>query len=395
MVSSLKSAIDLKAELNTLEALARDHSRKSRSDLARAIVRMFDRPELFLSVSGRTLVYDLLRLLVTEIESAVRREIAAAIHIQHDAPRSLVRVLANDDIDVAFPVLSQSKTLTDEDLIEIVRSRTIEHHLAIVDRPSLGASVSEALVETGNEEVVGALLRNKSAAVSPKTMEHLVDLTREVVSYRGPILNREELSSAQALRMFFWVSTALCDRIMEKFSFDRSVVDKMVTQLVRNEIRRVAENKRSSEDIATELKILMRREGRLSADMLIFVLREGEIPMFVTMFGKMTKLDELFIGRILNEKEGKGLAVACRSSDIGRIAFISIFALVQKMRAESEDTILRRLPAALEAYDLFPPEAADGVLEQWRQGADYASSLRTEEYKLRNRAPDTAAIRPH
>ena len=378
-------AIDIKAEGDALKALAQDTGRKSRSELARGILRMFGRPELFLGVRERAIAYDILQKLIAEIEIAVRRDIAAAVIAQRDVPRALARTLAHDEIDVAFAVLAQSPALTDEDMVEVIRARTIEHQLAIVDRPALSERVSDALVATDSEEVVVALLRNKSAEISPKSMAHLVDRSREIAAYRLPILDRDDLDSTLAMRMFFWVSTVLRDRIVEKFSLDAQVVDEMIAQLVRNEIRQVAQEKRSREETSAELRTLMQREGRMTADMLMIALREGEVPMFTSMFGKMAALDETVVGRLLFEHDGKGLAVACRSADISRIGFICIFALAQKMRAEDDKAIHRRLPTVLETYELFPRAAADQVLDQWRKGVEYAAAIRTGEYKLRRK----------
>lgn len=375
----------MQTEAATLQALAKDESRKSRSELARSVVRMFGRPELFLGIRERAIAYDILTKLILEIDPAVRRDIAAAVTVQRDAPRGLVRTLALDEIDIAFPILAQSPALAEADMIEVIRSRTIEHQLAIVDRPFLAESVSAALAATDDEEVVVALLRNKTATISAATMGLLVDRSRQIVSYRVPILDRDDLDSALATRMFFWVPTALCERIIAKLDIDPKTVDEMINQLVTIEVQRVAETKRSREDIAAELRTLMQREGRLTADMLIAVLREGEVPMFTSMFGKMIALNEQMIGRLLFEHDGRGLAVACRSVDIGRIGFISIFALAQKMRAESDDAIYRRLPAALDFYDLFTRPAANEVLERWRRGGDYAGAIRTIEYNLRQR----------
>ena len=171
-VMSSLFAIDMKTEGDSLEALAREGGRKSRAELTRSIVRMFSRPDLFLGVRERAIAYDILQKLIGEIEATVRRDVAAATAVQRDAPRTLVRALAHDEIDVAFGVLAQSPVLTDEDLIEVIGARTIEHHLAIVDRPTLSTQVSDALVATDSEEVVVALLRNKTAEISSKSMEH-------------------------------------------------------------------------------------------------------------------------------------------------------------------------------------------------------------------------------
>ena len=233
--------VNKQAEAAALQALAREGTRKSRSELARGVVGMFARPELFLGTGERALAYDILHKLIVDIEIAVRRDIAAVLAAQHDAPRDLIRALANDDIDVAFPVLAKSGVLDDPDLIQVIRDRTIEHRLAIVGRPSLSGQVSAALAKTDDEEVVVALLRNKSAEIFPDTLKDLVERSRKVVAYREPILDRDDLDSALALRMFFWVSTVLRDRIIEKFNLDRRITDDLIGQVVMNEVKKVAE----------------------------------------------------------------------------------------------------------------------------------------------------------
>lgn len=375
--------LDIHAEARALQSLAQDGSRRSQSELARALTRMFSRPEVFLGTGERAIVYDILGRLIARIETPAKRDVAAALAVQRDAPPGLTRVLAGEEIDIAFPVLAQSPTLGDPDIIDIIRTQSIEHQLAIVDRSALSEPVAAALAETGNQEVVVALLRNKAARISRKTMGDLVDQSRTVAPYRVPILDREDIESSLAMRMFFWVPPSLCERIIEKFSLEPQVIDELIRQLIGNEIRRVAEQRREAKAIAEELRTLMQREGRLNADMLMIALREGETGMFVSMFGKMTDLNEHMVGRILFEHDGKGLAVACRAAEIGRIAFVSIFALAQKMRAENDDVIHRRLPAALDAYDVFPRKAAAEVMAHWRRGMDYAGAIRTVEYKIR------------
>ncbi len=376
-------AADKLAEAAALQTLARERTPKSRSALARRAVGMFARPELFLGTGERALIYDILHKLILDIEISVRRDVSAILAAQRDVPRELILTLANDDIDVAFPVLAKSGVLDDADLIQIVRERTVDHRLAIVGRPSLSGQVSAALVKTGDEVVIVTLLRNKSADIFPDTMKDLVERSRMIASYREPILDRDDLGPALAVRMFLWVSTVLRDRIVEKFGLDRGVTDDLIGQVVMSEIKKVAEEKHSHREVSAELKKLMKHEGRLNADMLILALREGEVPLFVAMFGRMVTLGPHLIGRILFEQDGKGLAIACRSARIGRVAFTSIFALAQKMRAANTSAICQRLSSILDYFDSFTTAAADEVLDHWRRGVDYTGAIRAVERKIR------------
>lgn len=376
-------AMDRRAEAEALQALARDETRQSRSELARSVAGLFERAEVNLGAGERRIAFDILEKLILNVEIAIRRDIAATLAHQPDAPRDLILALANDEIGIAFPVLVKSGVLDDTDLITIVRARSVDHWTAIAGRPALSAHVSATLVATNSERTIVALLRNKTASIAPKTIEHLVERSHEVESYRAPLLDRDDLGPDLALRMFFWVSTVLRDRIVDKFKIDEKIVEDLVGQVVMNEVKHVAEDKRSRLEISAELKTLMKREGCLTADMLMVALREGEVPLFVTMFARMTALGEHLIGRMLFEQDGKGLAVACRSAGVGRIAFTSIFALAQKMRAADTSVIHRHLPAILAFYESFPREAADEVLGHWRKGSEYAGAIRTVEYRLR------------
>ncbi len=70
----------------------------------------------------------------------------------------LLKMLANDEIEVAGPVLKKSTVLQDLDLVEVIRNRTIEHQLAIAVREHVSERVSGALVEAGHEWVITTLL---------------------------------------------------------------------------------------------------------------------------------------------------------------------------------------------------------------------------------------------
>ena len=50
------------------------------------------------------------------------------------SPRDLVSALANDQIEVAHPILTQSTVLQDMELVEIIEHRTFGHQLAIAMR---------------------------------------------------------------------------------------------------------------------------------------------------------------------------------------------------------------------------------------------------------------------
>ena len=155
--------------------LARDKSGKRRQLLAETISDLFAGKSRVLSDRERTLMFDILHKMVHNAEMKVRRIITEQLSHLPDAPRDLVKLLANDEVEVAYLILRDSDVLEDEDLIEVIRHRTQEHNLAVSMRRSVSEGVTNALVETGDESVITTLLKNSGATLSLATMEFLVE----------------------------------------------------------------------------------------------------------------------------------------------------------------------------------------------------------------------------
>ena len=69
----------------------------------------------------RTLIFDILRRVISDAELAVRRKLSAQLAEFDDAPSDLVVALAKDEIEVAYPILTRSRALEDEQLIEVCK----------------------------------------------------------------------------------------------------------------------------------------------------------------------------------------------------------------------------------------------------------------------------------
>lgn len=181
-----------------LLSLARDKSGKRRKLLAETISDLFSGKGHVLTERERTLMFDILHKMVRNAEMAVRRIIAEQLSKISEAPKDLILLLANDEVEVAYSILHDSAVLQDEDLIEVIRHRTQEHHLAISVRRTVSEEVADALVETGDESVITTLLKNSGASLSLATMEFLVEESKRVDSFQEPILSRDDLEPALA-----------------------------------------------------------------------------------------------------------------------------------------------------------------------------------------------------
>ena len=135
-------------DVQNLLALAQDKSKSGRSMMIAAFTELCSGEERMLSARDRSIISDIVRQLLKEMEIPVRRAVAERLSRAPDASRELILALANDTIDVAYPILIHSEILQEDELIEIVLYRTMEHQVAIARRPHIGERVSGALVAT-------------------------------------------------------------------------------------------------------------------------------------------------------------------------------------------------------------------------------------------------------
>jgi len=106
-------------------------------------------------------------LLAEDIEARARAELAQRLAGVAQAPITVMKTLANDDIiDVAAPVLTQSSRLDDKTLISIAEQKGQDHLLAISSRHSISEQVTDVLVVRGNQQVVRSVAQNAGARFS-------------------------------------------------------------------------------------------------------------------------------------------------------------------------------------------------------------------------------------
>ena len=364
-----------------LISLAREKSVEGRNRLGQLMLAMFEGDGGDLSDRERQLMFDILSGIIHEIEMTVRQSLAERLADAGDAPEDLVNTLANDEIEVAYPILSRSGLLRDGELIEVVQRRTLEHQLAVATRKEISEAVSTALVETDNESVIVKLLHNENARISDTTMAYLVEQSERRDSFQEPLLRRNDLEENLAKRMFLWVSVALREFIVDRYEMDATTVDALLEEAAQREMNEAP--KRASGKKAAMLAEVLKDEGMVTPQMLVIALKDGEVPLFIALFCRLTGLREVLASRILFEPGGEGLAIACKGVGISKPIFSTVFSLSRNARAMDREQINKDLIEALKFYDRISSKGAEQVLRTWQLGSDYLGAIRQLQERMR------------
>lgn len=158
-----------------LESAIASGSKDKRVDALRRITDLFVADADRLNDQQIDVFDDVLSHLIKRIEGRALTELSQRLAPVNNAPLDVVRQLArNDDIAVAAPVLTQSRRLTDHDLIDIANTKAQGHLLAIAGRSQITPIVTDALLDRGDQQVFHKLAGNSGANFSDNGFATLV-----------------------------------------------------------------------------------------------------------------------------------------------------------------------------------------------------------------------------
>src|SRR5712671_5994551 len=173
---SSKSASTPESLLDELQTTLAHGTVARRVETLRRVIDLFLSGAVDYSHKQIELFDDVFQCLMKHIETSAKALLSNRLAPIDTAPPLTIRTLAFDDvIEVAAPVLSRSKRLDDETLIEAAHNKSQAHLMAISTRRVLSDTVTDVLVLRGNDEVVHSTVNNPGAEFSERGFTRLVD----------------------------------------------------------------------------------------------------------------------------------------------------------------------------------------------------------------------------
>ena len=361
--------------LEELLDLARDRSAAGRAHLLGAVGQLYCDDEAVLGSRERKLMEDILRQLVGEVERSVRKALAERLAASTTAPPELIWRLANDEAEVAFPILARSSLLSDSELVDIVRHKTTQHRLAIANRKPVTIPVSSALVESGEEQVVQTLLANMDAHISPEAFARIAEIAEECEALQAPLVSRSDLPSEVARRMHWYVSAALRQHLVTRFDIDPDVLDRSIEATVTALTPEVKRGEIQPKAGLTEEAAELMRGGAPAPELLTRLMRAGRFDLFEIVLARALDLRLAMLRRVLYEPGGQALAVGLRAIGTPRPDFAAIFLWSRRARPGDKQVAEDELARALRFYERISIPAARNVLRRWQRDPDYQAAI--------------------
>jgi len=161
--------------ISDIESAMHGASDAKRNDVLRRVTDLFIEQSDSIAPEQTALFDGVMGHLITHIESRAVVELSRRLASVANAPVDTIRSLArHDDLEISGPILASSKRLTDDDLIEIAKTKSNGHLAKISDRSHLKEAVTDILIDRGESDVAHGLAANLNARFSNIGMSTLV-----------------------------------------------------------------------------------------------------------------------------------------------------------------------------------------------------------------------------
>lgn len=342
-----------------LQQLASDETNASRDKILDRVVDLFFLTSDTQSETERAVFGDVMERIAYELETEARARLAERLCETEKAPHPLVVRLAEDEIGVARPILEKSPCLSDDDLVNIAEALGQDHLHAISGRKRLSETVTDVIVERGNDAVLTKMARNRGATFSSSGL-------RQLSTRAG---GNSELFSALEVRtdipkeMLEEMKRTVADRLKEELAglssgITSSEIDAIVDEKA-SQMNLGDQDARPGKDKPAE------SETPVTEEMILAFARTRMVTETIQCLSLLCGMSFARVSHCLLEADLSALAVLCKANKFKNTTFA---ALIQ-LRATADPLYVRIIADAMRHYDLLDVATAQRTIEAVRERA--------------------------
>jgi len=298
--------------VSDIETAIRNGTREKRVDSLRKVTDLFLADAERFSDTQIDVFDNVLCRLIERIETHALAELSRKLAPVPTAPNEIIQQLArSDEIRVAAPVLSQSKRLTSRDLVEIAGTKSQDHLLAITSRANLECSVTDILIERGMDEVLGSLLKNRTAQISREGFSSLVSKANENERLLEQIGRRLGMTMERLRDLLARATEAVREKLLSLMQPDAQQDIERVLSRAADEV--VIETAARNDFSAAKKHIqALQAENKLNQQAIAVFLRDKKYEELVVALSVLGKLPVELIDKLMHGERGDGLLIPCK-----------------------------------------------------------------------------------
>jgi uncharacterized protein (DUF2336 family) len=343
--------------------------RSARIALIKRLADLIGLPSSRVNAFERAIISDLLVEILREATLPERERVARRLMNLSDIPAELLRVLLQDEIGIAGPLLEDA-VIPDAELIACAAATGVEHRVLIACRRELSELVVDHLSQAGEPAVLANLVRNRGARFTQSALERVMAASRQDPELLIQLLRRPELRPSQAYVMFWWCGPQERRMILQRFAVTRDVLQDAVTDV----FAMAAEEGWSDPLVRKALQFIERRQRNRAAQMrsrfadldaAVAAAEAGMTREIAQEIGELCGLKPTTTARIFTDAGGEGLAVLCKSVGLSKARLLTLWRSMRRPEHTSDGEVAPALARTLAVFDLIALDKAQTVLRYW------------------------------
>jgi uncharacterized protein (DUF2336 family) len=298
--------------------------------------------------------------LIEEIETKARAELSNRLAPVSNAPIEAVRRLAkDDDIAVAGPVLEQSPRVPDADLVDIAKSKSQAHLLAISGRTGIAEQITDELVRRGDRHVVRGVADNRDAQLSDRSFTTLVSQAEEDGILAEKVGMRPDIPPRLFRDLLLKATEVVQQRLLAAAKPDTQAEIRRVLARVSNEVATATTRDFSA---AEHLIETLSTQGKLNETVLVDFANTGKYEEMVAALSRLCVVPIDVVDRLMGGDRPDPILILCKSAGW---EWPTVKALIMA-RPSNKGASSAGLDTAFTNFERLSPATAQRVMRFWQ-----------------------------
>ncbi|TYC51980.1 DUF2336 domain-containing protein [Rhodobacterales bacterium] len=292
--------------------LAKESSSAKRHQLVEHVTGLFVNGSHSYQTEEIALFNTVLESMLPSMDTEQKKAVSERLSTVESTARELACALARDEIDIARPMLTSSKSLKTEDILQLAKTLGQEHLLAISKRNHLESNVTDVLLQRGEKPVKQSVAANNGAEISDWGTRLLLKLAATDETIRNSMMERSDITLSDFDKLIDQMPSSQ-QTLVRKM---REENEALILELFHQASKVVANSKLERKATRINVKVSLKeiRSGRRSLSKTITQLSlSNNLFDICFLLSELAGLAQKYVTNVMLRYDATGIAVLCKA----------------------------------------------------------------------------------
>lgn len=257
--------------------LAKKTNVETKSTIASKVASYYQTSKI--SPQEAKIAEDIFRIMVRDTEVIVREVLSESLKKCTHLPQDIIESIISDCDSVALPFIQYYKSLSNDDLIKILNTPSIERQKAVSKRHNLSNEVSNYIAEKCSEDAVSELISNEYTDIKETTFAIIINKYSKHEDIKRRIVFRSELPVSVIEKIADKLSFDLKNYLILHHNLPKDLATNLVEEIKEKITLRISDE-HSSDNQIEELVHQLYKANRLTSDLVVRAICLGDLKFF-------------------------------------------------------------------------------------------------------------------